>query len=53
MGLAKEDRPVRVRILLAGVLLAGVALVTASMFVCDSTGCHEANDTQEIDLEKA
>ena len=30
----------------------GTALVTAAMFTCDSTGCHSASDTEEIQIRK-
>ena len=30
----------------------GTALVTATVFMCDSTGCHSASDTEEIRITK-
>jgi hypothetical protein len=30
----------------------GTALATATVFVCDSTGCHSASDTEEIQIRK-
>lgn len=30
----------------------GTALATATVFVCDSTGCHSASDTEEIRITK-
>jgi hypothetical protein len=29
----------------------GTALATATVFVCDSTGCHSASDTEEIRIK--
>jgi hypothetical protein len=30
----------------------GTALATATVFLCDSTGCHSASDTEEIRITK-
>lgn len=30
----------------------GTALATATVFMCDSTGCHSASDTEEIRITK-
>jgi hypothetical protein len=30
----------------------GTALATASMFACDTIGCHTASDTEEIQVRK-